>query len=157
MGGAETQLLLLARLLLEHGRYGVRMATLDRSGVLWEEARRLPLGEIPEYPLRSFYDRNMLAQTRRFAAFLRAERIAVVHTEGFYTNIFGMAGAAWARVPARIAFRGETAAFATPRQLFVERAPTGSRTSSTRTRMPCADNSSPKACPRAKSRRSTTG
>jgi glycosyltransferase involved in cell wall biosynthesis len=121
MGGAETQLLQLARLLLEHGRYGVRMATLERSGVLWEEARRLPLGEIPEYPLRSFYDRNMLAQTRRFAAFLRAERVAVVHTEGFYTNIFGMAGAALARVPARIAFRGETGGFRTPRQLFVER------------------------------------
>ncbi|HZH32738.1 MAG TPA: glycosyltransferase [Pyrinomonadaceae bacterium] len=121
MGGAETQLLQLARLLLEHGRYGVRMATLDRGGVLWEEAGRLPLGEIPEYPLRSFYDRNMLAQTRRFAAFLRAERIAVVHTEGFYTNIFGMAGAAAARVPARIAFRGETGGFRSPRQLFVER------------------------------------
>lgn len=121
MGGAETQLLQLARLLLEHGRYGVRMATLDRSGVLWEEARRLQLGEIHEYPLRSFYDRNMLAQARRFAAYLRAERIAVVHTEGFYTNIFGMAGAALARVPARIAFRGETGGFRTPRQLFAER------------------------------------
>jgi glycosyltransferase involved in cell wall biosynthesis len=71
--------------------------------------------------LRSFYDRNMLAQTRRFADFLRAERVAVVHTEGFYTNVFGMAGAALARVPARIAFRGETGGFRTPRQLFVER------------------------------------
>ena len=107
-GGAETQLLQLARLLREHGRYGVRMATLDRGGVLWDEARQLSLGEIPEYRLNSFYDRNMIAQTRRFASFLRAERIDVVHTEGFYTNIFGMAGAALARIPARIAFRGET-------------------------------------------------
>lgn len=121
MGGAETQLLQLARLLLEHGRYGVLMATLDRGGVLWDEARRLPLGEIPEYRLTGFYDRNMLAQTRRFAAFLRDEHVSVVHTEGFYTNVFGMAGAALAGVPARVAFRGEVGGFRTPRQLFVER------------------------------------
>ncbi|HKP71720.1 MAG TPA: glycosyltransferase, partial [Pyrinomonadaceae bacterium] len=120
MGGAETQLVQLGRLLLEHNRYNVRMACLETVGALYPEATRL-FGEIPEFRLNSFYDRNMLAQTRRFAAHLREQQIDVIHTEGFYTNIFGMLGATLARTPARIAFRGETGELRTGTQKFVER------------------------------------
>jgi glycosyltransferase involved in cell wall biosynthesis len=121
MGGAEGQILLLARLLLESGRYGVHLACLKRHGRLLEEAERLGVGHIPEFPLTSFYDRNMVVQLRRFNAFLREREVDVVHTEGFYTNIFGITGAALARVPARIAFRGETGGWRTPKQNLVER------------------------------------
>lgn len=120
MGGAETQLVQLGRLLLEHNRYNVRMACLETVGALYPEATRL-FGEIPEFRLNSFYDSNMLAQTRRFAAHLRDEQIDVIHTEGFYTNIFGMLGASLARTPARIAFRGETGELRTEMQKRVER------------------------------------
>jgi len=120
MGGAETQLVQLGRLLLEHNRYNVRMACLETVGALHAEAVRL-FGEIPEFRLNSFYDRNMLAQTRRFAAHLREQRIDVIHTEGFYTNIFGMLGATLAATPARIAFRGETGELRTDMQKRVER------------------------------------
>lgn len=120
MGGAETQLVQLGRLLLEHNRYNVRMACLETVGALYAEATRL-FGEIPEFRLNSFYDRNMLAQTRRFASYLREQQIDVIHTEGFYTNIFGMLGATLASVPARIAFRGETGELRTDMQKRVER------------------------------------
>jgi len=120
MGGAETQLVQLGRLLLEHDRYNVRMACLETVGALYPEATRL-FGEIQEFPLNSFYDRNMLTQTRRFAAHLREQHIDVIHTEGFYTNIFGMLGATLARTPARIAFRGETGELRTDAQKRVER------------------------------------
>ncbi|HJQ68942.1 MAG TPA: glycosyltransferase [Blastocatellia bacterium] len=120
-GGSERQAVQLARLLKQSGRYEVRMACLDLSGVLLDEARRLELGEIPEYRLTSFYDRNMFTQLRRFAAFLREEAVDVLHTHDFYTNVFGMAAGAIARAPVRIASRRETAGWRTEKQKFVER------------------------------------
>ena len=121
MGGAESQAVLLARLLLEHGRYGVHMACLHRRGVLLDEAEQLGLGEIPEFPLTSFYDRNMVVQLRRFASFVKEREISIAHSQDFYMNVFGILGAALARVPVRIAFWGETGEARTNAQRFLQR------------------------------------
>ena len=110
----------LTRLLLESGRCNVSVATLDRSGVLLDEIDRLGFNEIPEFRLNSFYDLHAARQVRRFAQFLKKHEIDVVHTHDFYTNIFGMAGAALARVPVRIASRRESAVRPAS-QRFVER------------------------------------
>ncbi|HEX5705143.1 MAG TPA: glycosyltransferase [Pyrinomonadaceae bacterium] len=107
-GGAEGQLVLLARLLTDSGRYHVHLACLSRTGPLLAEAEKLVDEEIAEFPLNSFYDGNMARQLRKFRTFLRERKIDVVHTDGFYTNIFGVIGAKLAGVPARIGFRGET-------------------------------------------------
>lgn len=107
MGGAETQAVQLARLLLDDGHYNVHMACFERRGVLLEEAMALGLGEIPEFPLTSFYDRNMAVQLARFSRFVKEREIAVAHSQDFYMNVFGILGAARARVPVRIAFWGE--------------------------------------------------
>jgi glycosyltransferase involved in cell wall biosynthesis len=122
VGGAEGQILLLARLLKESGRYDVHLACLKRRGPLLAEAERLSAGPVPEFPLTSFYDANMARQLGRFRAFARERRLDVVHTEGFYTNVFGITAAALARIPARVAFRGETAGWRTPKQNALERA-----------------------------------
>ena len=119
-GGTERQALQLVRLLKENGRFGVRLACLNDRGPLRRDADALGLGEIPEYALTSFYDRNFLRQVRRLARRLREEGIGVVHTHDFYTNVFGMAAAALARVPARVASKRETE-FRTPAQRLVER------------------------------------
>src|SRR5437762_6963216 len=79
-GGSERQAVQLARLLKENGRYGVHIACLDANGVLRGEAVKTGFAEIPEFPLRSFYDRNAFKQLRRFAQFLREREIDVVHT-----------------------------------------------------------------------------
>lgn len=121
MGGAEGQTVQLARLLLESGNYGVHLACLRREGVLLKEAEQLGLGEIPEFRLTSFYDRNMLAQLRRLTSYLREHQIDVIHPQSFYTNVFGILGATLARVPVRIAFRGDTGGWRSPAQDFVER------------------------------------
>ncbi|HEV7905051.1 MAG TPA: glycosyltransferase [Pyrinomonadaceae bacterium] len=108
-GGTERQVVQLARLLSESGRYQVHLACLNGEGVLRAEAERLGFTNIPEFPLTSFYDRNMLAQLRRCAALLRERSIDIVETHDFYTNIFGMFAAARARTPrVRIASRRET-------------------------------------------------
>lgn len=120
-GGSERQALQLARQQKERGRYDVHVGCMDASGVLRDEVERMGFGDIPEFPLRTFYDRNAARQVRRFARFLREREISVVQTHDFYTNIFGMAGATLARVPARIASRRETTGWRTPAQKFVER------------------------------------
>jgi L-malate glycosyltransferase len=121
MGGAESQAVLLARLLLKSDRYGVHLACLKRQGVLLPDAEGLGLEEIPEFRLTSFYDLNMIVQLKRLVTFLRKNKIDVVHPQSFYTNVFAITAAALARVPARIAFRGETAGWRSTAQDFVER------------------------------------
>lgn len=120
-GGTERQVVQLARLLAESGHYQIHLACLKREGVLRAEAERAGFTDIPEFPLTSFYNRNMLSQLRRCAAYLREHSIDIVETHDFYTNIFGMTAAALARVPARIASRRETEGIRTPAQAWVER------------------------------------
>lgn len=120
-GGSERQAVQLARLLRESGSCRVFVACLERSGVLLDDLKGLNLDDIPEYPLTSFYNLNALKQLRRFAADLREHEIDVVHTHDFYSNIFGMAAAADARVPVRIASKRETGGMRTAAQKFVER------------------------------------
>src|SRR5688572_27509460 len=119
-GGSERQAVQLTRLLLEDGRCNVFVATLDHDGVLLEEMNRLGFNDIPEFRLNSFYDLHAARQVRRFAQYLKKHEIDVVHTHDFYTNIFGMAGAALARIPVRIASRRESAVRPAS-QRFVER------------------------------------
>ncbi|HYY97418.1 MAG TPA: glycosyltransferase [Pyrinomonadaceae bacterium] len=119
-GGSERQAVQVTRLLLESGRYNVHLACLDPSGPLRAEADALGL-EIPSFPLTSFYDANAARQLRRFARYLRERRIEVVQAYDFYTNVFGMGGAALARVPVRIAARRETDGMRTRAQKVVER------------------------------------
>jgi glycosyltransferase involved in cell wall biosynthesis len=120
-GGTERQTLQLARLLKASGRFDVRLACLNPHGVLRAEAEALELGRIEEYGLTSFRDANFVRQVRRLARRLRSDSITVVHSHDFYTNVFGMAAARLARVPARVASKRDIAGFRTPAQNFVER------------------------------------
>lgn len=120
-GGTERQAVQLVQRLHEHGQFNVRVACLDKRGLLQGEVESLQTGEIPEYRLTSFYDRNALKQIHAFARFLRDQDIRLVHAHGFYTNMFGMAAAKLARVPARIASKRETEGFRTSQQKRVER------------------------------------
>lgn len=121
-GGSERQAVQLARLLQESGRFRVHVAVLDPAGPLRAEVERLRLEDpITEYPLDSFYNSNAARQLRRFASHLRARSIRVVQTHDFYTNVFGMAGASLARVPARVASKRETTGMRTSAQKLVQR------------------------------------
>ncbi|MDQ2920215.1 MAG: glycosyltransferase [Acidobacteriota bacterium] len=120
-GGTERQAIQLVRLLHTSGRYRVHLACLQNRGSLRVEAEGLGLGEITEYPLDSFYDRNFVVQLRRCVRFLKEHKIDVVHTHDFYTNIFGMTAARLARVPARIASKRETEGFRSSAQKRAER------------------------------------
>src|SRR2546423_6194093 len=120
-GGSERQAIQLLRQLHESGRVNVRLACLQDKGSLKVEAEKLGIGKIHEYPLISFYDLNFLKQLRRLIQYVKENRIDVVHTHCFYTNIFGMIGAYLARVPGRLTSKGETDGFRTSMQKRAER------------------------------------
>jgi glycosyltransferase involved in cell wall biosynthesis len=120
-GGTESQMAQLVRLLHDSGRHRVRVACLRGTGVLREEIERLNLGEIAEYPLRSLYGPDFMKQVRRLARELRALKIDVLHAHGLYTNVFGVAAATLARVPARIASRRETGGLRDGARRWLER------------------------------------
>jgi len=107
-GGSERQAVQLTRLLHESGRCNVFVATLNGAGPLRVDIENLGIPSITEYPLTSFYDRNAVQQTRKLARYLKENRIDVIHAHDFYTNIVGMAAAALARTPVRIASRRES-------------------------------------------------
>ena len=120
-GGSERQAVQLTRLLQDSGRYRVHVACLSPDGVLRAELENRGLGEIPAYPLDSFYDLNALAQLRRFTRDLKAAKVEVLHAHDYYTNIFGMTAGALARVPVRIASRRETTGMRTGAQQRAQR------------------------------------
>ncbi len=119
-GGSERQAVQLTGLLVADGRYNVSVATLERDGMLLTRMAELGFNDVPEFRLSSFYDANAVKQWRRFRRFLLEREIAVVHAHDFYTNVFGMFGAAAAGVPVRIAARRESAV-RSGKQRFVER------------------------------------
>ena len=120
-GGSERQALQLTRLLYKSGRYHVHLACLNPEGSLRSTISELELGEIPSFPLTSFYDRNAVTQLRRFTRWLKSARIDILHTHDFYTNVFGMSGGVLARLPVRIGSMRETSGMRSAAQSHVQR------------------------------------
>jgi glycosyltransferase involved in cell wall biosynthesis len=106
-GGSERQMIQMASLLHNSGDFQVHVASLSTGGVLRSEIERLQIPVI-DFPLTSFYDSNMVQQTRRFVSYLKQYQIRIVHSHDFYSNIFGMTGAALAGLRGRIASKRET-------------------------------------------------
>ncbi|HEX8248819.1 MAG TPA: glycosyltransferase [Pyrinomonadaceae bacterium] len=119
-GGSERQAAQLIRLLHEDETHRIFVACLNGAGVLRGSVEKLGFTEIPEFKLSSFYDMNMARQLSRCRAFLRENRIDLIQTHDFYTNVFGMIAARMARVPVRIAAKRETGTKSSG-QAFVER------------------------------------
>ena len=120
-GGSEKQAVDLTRLLKAEGSFDLFVATLNNDGVLRPQIEVLELPEIQEFPLTSFYNANFITQVRRCASYLRENKIDLVHTHDFYTNVFGMAAATLARIPGRVASKRETGGMRSRSQEFVEK------------------------------------
>ncbi len=119
-GGSERQAVNLVRLLKNEDSFEVFAATLNNEGVLRAEIEKIGLPEMPEFPLSSFHDVNFIRQIWRCIRYLRDNKIDIVHTHDFYTNVFGMTAARLAGVPVRIASKRETGGMRSDGQNFVE-------------------------------------
>ncbi len=120
-GGSERQAVQLSRLLKEDGTHEVFAATLNRKGVLLSEMEAAGFDDITEFSLTSFFNSHFLKQIRNCANFLKKNKIDVVHTHDFYTNVFGILSARLAKTPSKIASKRETSGFRTPKQDRIEK------------------------------------
>jgi len=120
-GGSERQALQLVRLLFESGRYDVRVASLSPEGSLRGTIGDLNIGDIPSFPLRSFYHPSTISQLSRLVRWLKSNRVSIIHTHDFYTNIFGMTAGRLGFIPARIASKRETVGMRTTAQLKLQK------------------------------------
>ncbi len=120
-GGSERQAVQLTRLLHEDKTHNIFLAALNNEGVLRREVEEIGFTDVPEFRLDSFYNFNFLKQLRRCAGYIRDNKIEIVHTHDFYTNVFGIAAARLAGVPLKIASKRETSGMRSPMQKRIER------------------------------------
>ena len=120
-GGSERQAVQLAGLLREDGTHNIFLASLNNEGILRDEAERIGFTEIPEFRLTSFYDLNFARQLQKCVRFLKQNKIQIVHTHDFYTNVFGISAALLAGVPVKIASKRETGGMRSKLQKTIEK------------------------------------
>ena len=120
-GGSERQAVGLTGLLHKDTAYNVFIAVLNDEGVLREEVEHFGFKTFPEFRLTSFYDVNFLRQLQNCVKFLRENKIEIIHTHDFYTNVFGILAARLARVPVKIASKRETGGMRSQIQQKIEK------------------------------------
>ncbi len=121
MGGSERQAVQLTRLLRSNQTYDIFLATLNNQGVLREEVEQIGFTNVPEFPLASFYDLNFFKQLQKCVRFLRENKIDIIHTHDFYTNVFGISAARLANVKMKIASKRETSGMRSKAQRAIEK------------------------------------
>jgi glycosyltransferase involved in cell wall biosynthesis len=118
-GGTERQMSELVRR-LDPNRFKVHVACLHKRGA-WLPRVAERAASVVEFPIQGFARAATVAQMVTFARWCRRERIAVVQTCDLYANIFGLPGAALARVPVRIGSRRELNPDKSPGQIRLQR------------------------------------
>lgn len=119
IGGTERQVMNLV-LGLDPCRFDVQFACLKRWGDFLKdfEATGRPLAE---YPIDCLYGGKTLRRQLQFARDLTGAGIQVVHTYGFWANVFGIPGARLAGAPVAVAAIRDTCDDLTPAQRQVQR------------------------------------
>lgn len=119
IGGTERQFVNVVQR-LDGQKFDVHLACFKRWGeFLGEiEACARPL---TDYQINKLASYRTLRQQWRFANYLRQHRIQVVHTYGFYPNLFAIPAAKMAGVPVTIAAIRDTGAHITPLQRRAQR------------------------------------
>ena len=118
-GGTEKQAVNLIRR-LDRQVFDLRIAALDMRGHYLPELLERGI-DVREYPVRSFFRPGFLHQQARLIAYLRRERVQVVHSYNFYANVFATMAARAAGVPLVIASIRDRGAYLTPLQRRVQR------------------------------------
>jgi len=91
IGGTERHVVNLVRG-LDRSKFDVSLACLRRQGPFLKDIERLDI-PVEEYSLGSFRSRRAFQEMFRCARWIRANRVQIVHTYGFYSNVFGIPAA----------------------------------------------------------------
>ena len=101
IGGTERQVLNLTTG-LDPEQFKVHMGCLNKVGPLLEEvnSRGIP---VFEYKTKNLYNFGAINARLRFASYLRQHATEIVHSYGFYSNVFAVPAVRLARAPLVIA------------------------------------------------------
>jgi glycosyltransferase involved in cell wall biosynthesis len=102
-GGTERQMVELVRR-LPPDRFAVHVACFHRRGA-WRPRVEERAASIAVFPIDGFVSVGTARQLRAFARWCRDRRLVVLQACDFYANVFGLTGAALARVPVRLGAR----------------------------------------------------
>jgi glycosyltransferase involved in cell wall biosynthesis len=119
IGGTERQVLNLVQG-LDTSRFGVEVACLKRWGALLPEMEATGV-PITEYKTTSLYNHMALWNQMRFLKHLRKRNVEIVHTYGFYSNVFAIPPARLAGAAAVLASIRDTGEHLTPMQRRIEK------------------------------------
>jgi len=119
-GGTERQMIELLRR-LDRRRWLVHLACFEKTGAWFERAAEAA-ASVAVFPVTTFRNIHIAGHLVRFSRWCRERDVAVVHTTEMPSNIFGLPGAALARVPVRIGSRREVNASRTRVDLATQRA-----------------------------------
>lgn len=120
IGGTERQAVRVAQA-LDPSRFELHFACLRRSGHFLKEIEQLHI-PFAEYPITSLYKPTTFLAQRRLAAYIKRNRIHVVHTYGFYPNVFAIPAARLAGAPVIVASIRDLGNLGTPMQERVQKA-----------------------------------
>ncbi len=113
-GGTEIQVLNLVRG-LDRRRFDLSFACLDRDGDHLKDFEALDIS-IKEYRIKRLYHPRTFRQQARFASSLREQRIEILHSYNFYSNVFAVPAARMAGVPVVLASVRDQGVYLTPAQ-----------------------------------------
>lgn len=98
IGGTERQIATLVAG-LDPARYDVHVGCLDFQGEFLDDIRRRNV-PVSIYPIRRLYGPRAMVAQIRLVRYLRKHRMQVMHSFGFYPNVFAIPAARMAAVPA---------------------------------------------------------
>jgi len=119
IGGTERQVLNLVQG-LDTSRFAVEVACLKRWGALLPEMEATGV-PITEYKTTSLYNHVAAWNQMKFIRHLRKRSIQIVHTYGFYSNVFAIPPARLAGAAAVVASIRDTGEHQTPMQRRIEK------------------------------------
>ena len=119
IGGTERQVLNLVQG-MNRSRFGIEVACLKRWGALLPEMEATGVS-ITEYKTTSLYNHVAAWNQMKFLRHLKRRKIDIVHTYGFYSNVFGLAPARLAGAGAVLASIRDTGEHQTPMQKRIEK------------------------------------
>ena len=119
IGGTERQVANLA-LGIDPSRFDLHLACLRHSGELLEELETLRVPR-PEFRIGSLYSPKTVWQAMRLARYVRRNLIQIVHSYGFYPNVFAVPAARLAGASIVVASIRDTGDALTPLQRRVQK------------------------------------
>jgi len=119
LGGTERQVVNLTKGLAPE-QFELHMGCFGKVGPFLEEVVSMGI-PVSEYKTGSLYSVGSMRARLRFARYLRKNSIDIVHSYGFYSNVFAIPAARLARVPVVIASIRDCGETLTPMQKRVQR------------------------------------